>query len=108
MQKNPDWRVRMQEIFQVCQEEVKRTTEIGKKMLTASKTNTGLHEAYEELGIFTAEALKNGDLQWDEPKVARLLETISNCEKDLRSIQDEVNDIRFAQSSEKHKASDQE
>ena len=96
MQKQPGWQHKFQEILQTCQDEVKRTTEIGKKMLSASKTNTNLHEAYEELGHMAAKAIERGELSWDNPKVAELLETIGHCEKDLESIEEEVNKIKFA------------
>lgn len=96
MQKQPGWQLKFQEILQTCQDEVKRTTEIGKKMLSASRTNTNLHEAYEELGHLVAKAIDRGELKWDNPKVTELLETIANCEKDLESIEEEVNKIKFA------------
>ena len=96
MQKQPGWQSRFQEILQTCQDEVKRTTEIGKKMLTASRTNTSLHEAYEEIGHMAAKAIERGELDWSNPKVAEILETIAGCEKDLESIEDEVNKIKFA------------
>ena len=35
MEKQPDWKDRFNDIVQTCQDEIKKTTEIGKKMLTA-------------------------------------------------------------------------
>jgi hypothetical protein len=64
MQKQHGWQSKFQEILQTCQDEVKRTTEIGKKMLSASKTNTSLHEAYEELGHLAASSIESGELKW--------------------------------------------
>lgn len=107
MEKQNDWRTKFQEIFQTCSEELKRTTEIGKKMLSASKTNTTLHESYEELGVLAAQAIKNNELQWDNEKVKSLLKTIEGCEKDLESIEDQVNDIRFAEGEGEHPNKDQ-
>ncbi len=98
MQNNQShWRVKVQELFQVCQDELKRTTEIGKKMLTASKTNTNLHDAYEELGVLVVKAIKSGSLEWDHPRVKELVHQIDNCEKDLEVIEEEVNKIRFSE-----------
>ncbi|MCP4912416.1 MAG: hypothetical protein GY909_04800 [Oligoflexia bacterium] len=97
MQKTPQWKNRVQEIFQTCQEELKRTTEIGKKMLSATKTNTNLHEAYEEVGTIVVKAIRNGELDWNNPRVKELINIIENCEQDLEEIEDEVNKIRFAQ-----------
>ena len=95
MQKQPQWQKRFQEIIQTCQDEVKRTTEIGKKMLSASRTNTNLHEAYEELGNLVTQAIESGELKWENSQVAELLQTIKHCEKDLESIEDDVNKIKF-------------
>lgn len=100
MEKSPDWQKKVQDMFQVCSEELKKTTAIGKKMLTASKTNANLHEAYEELGVLTVEALKSGELVWENEKVQKILKTIEGCESDLNSIEEEVNDIRFNQENQ--------
>ena len=96
MQKQPGWQLKFQEMLQTCQDEVKRTTEIGKKMLSASRTNSNLHEAYEELGVLAARALKDGSLNWDNARVKEILNTINNCEHDLEVIEDEVNKIKFS------------
>ena len=96
MRKSPRWQNRVQEIFQVCQDELKRTTQIGKKMLSASKTSTDLHDAYEELGSLVLREMREGRLEWDHPRAKELLSQIATCEKDLEFIEDEVNKIRFA------------
>ncbi len=96
MQKNQEWKSKVQELFQTAQEEFRRTTEIGRKMLTASKTNSNLHEAYEELGVLVAKEVKNGNLKWDNPRVKELLCQINECEKDLETIESEVKKIKFA------------
>ena len=57
-----EWKSKFQEMMQVCQEELKKTTEIGKKMLTASKANSDLKEAYEELGIYIVAETRKGNL----------------------------------------------
>ncbi len=96
MEKNQQWKSKVQEIFHTCQEEIKRTTEIGKKMLSASKTNGNLHEAYEELGQLVAKAIKNDEIKWDNSRVGELIYTIDKCQHDLESIEGEVNKIKFA------------
>jgi hypothetical protein len=103
MDKNAEWRLKMQEVFQVCQDELKRTTEIGKKMLTASKANSTLHESYEELGVLLVEAIKNNDLVWEDERVKSLIKKIDGCESDLENIEEEVNKIRFAENAENSK-----
>jgi len=94
MQKQPQWKDRFNEIVQVCQEELKRTTEIGKKMLSASKTNTTLHESYEELGHLAFLALEKGELDWQSPRVKELVNSIKSCEFDLENIEKDVKDIK--------------
>ena len=97
MHKTPQpWKDKVQELFQVCTDELKRTTEIGKKMLSASKTNTNLHEAYDELGHLAAKALDSGTLQWDDPKAKELVAKIKECENDLEFIESELKKIKFA------------
>ena len=93
MQKNQEWKSKVQEFFQSAQDEFKRTTEIGRKMLTASKTNSNLHEAYEELGMLVAKEIKKGKLKWDNARVKELLCQINDCEKDLETIESEVKKI---------------
>lgn len=96
MERNQQWKNKVQELFNTCQEELRRTTEIGKKMLSASKTNGALHEAYEELGQLVARALENNELKWENSRVAELLNTIQKCQEDLEVIEGEVNKIKFA------------
>ena len=48
MDKNPNWSKKFIQVLQHCQDELKKTTEIGKKMISASKTNSELHELYED------------------------------------------------------------
>ena len=100
MSTSPNLKGRMQKVLQTCQGELKRTTEIGKRMLSASKTNSKLHENYEELGVMVARALAAGELKWDNARVHEILCEINSCEKDLENIEDEVNNIRFSEQDE--------
>ncbi|MAF79066.1 MAG: hypothetical protein CME60_12965 [Halobacteriovoraceae bacterium] len=96
MEKNSDWKLKFNEIFQICQGELKKTTDIGKKMLSASKTNSTLNESYEELGRMVTRALNDNELEWENPRVQEILKTIEGCKKDLEKMEEEVNDIRFS------------
>lgn len=96
MQRQPHWRSKFNEIVQVCTDELKKTTEIGKKMLNASKTNTCLHEAYEELGVLIAKAMEKNQVEWNNARAKELLETINHCKSNLSDIESEVNKIKFA------------
>ncbi len=91
------WSIKVQEILQTCQGEIKRTTEIGKKMLSASKTNSHLHDAYEELGVLAAKAIQEKSLVWDDPQAKALLEQIGECERELKTLENEVDKIRFSE-----------
>lgn len=97
MQKNQQWKNKVQELFESAQTEIKRTTEIGKKMFSASKTNSNLNEAYEELGHLAAKALERGDLDWNHARVKELLMIIKTCKDDLAKIEGEVHDIKFSE-----------
>ncbi len=97
---NPEqsnWRIKVHELLQTCQGELKRTTEIGKKMLSASKTNSHLHDAYEELGVLAAKAIREQGLAWDDPKVQALIKQIDDCERELETVEKEVDKIRFSE-----------
>lgn len=96
MQRQPHWRSKFNEMVQVCTDELKKTTEIGKKMLNASKTNSCLHEAYEELGVLVAKALEKNQIEWDNPRAQELVQTIKQCKRNLNDIEHEVNKIKFS------------
>ncbi len=89
-----NWKMKLGEIVSVCQDEIKRTTEIGKRMLSASKTNTDLHESYEALGRYICEQVRMEKIKLDDDEVTRLIEKISNCEETLRGLEKEVSKIK--------------
>lgn len=91
---NSQWKNRFQEVIKVCQSELKRTTDIGKKMLTASKTNSNLQEAYLELGQLAAREIDNNNLKWNDSRVSELIAVIKTCEQDLETIETEVHEIK--------------
>ena len=94
------WKSKVHEILNICQEELKKTTEIGKKMLSASKTNSELHENYEKLGLLALTDLKNGSLKWDNPEVTNLVDQISAKEEELEVIEKEVRKIKISSAPE--------
>ncbi len=75
--------------------EVLKTTAIGKKMLTAGRTNAHLKETYEELGRLLERGVENGEVDWDSPKMRALLHTIKACKRDLEDIEVKMNKIKF-------------
>lgn len=76
--------------------ELKKTADIGKKMLTASQINVHMKVTYEELGRLLEKGIDNGDLEWDSPKIRALLYDIKACKKDLEEIERTMNNIKFS------------
>lgn len=91
---NNDWQFKFKKIMRDCQDEITKATVIGKKMITATQTNSELHSCYEELGKLAHKHLKAGLLEWENPRVDELLADIEKCEKDLAHIENQVQDIK--------------
>lgn len=92
---NQEWKTKLQKLMRDCQDEISKATVIGKKMISASQTNTNLHESYEELGRLAAKHLRSGILEWENPRVNELLAEIEKCEADLHVIEKEVQKIKI-------------
>jgi hypothetical protein len=75
--------------------ELLKTSAIGKKMLTAGRTNAHLKDTYEELGRLLERGVENGEVDWDSPKMRALLHTIKACKKDLEELERKMNKIKF-------------
>lgn len=75
--------------------EIMKTSAIGKKMLTASRTNAHLKDTYEELGKLLEKGVENGEVDWDSPKMRALIHTIKACKSDLEDIEKKMNKIKF-------------
>lgn len=89
------WKHKVHHFFRDCQIELKRTTEIGRKMLSASKTSTTLRDAYEELGQILEKEIDKGNTSFTNPKIMDLLAVVKACKNDLEHIEGEMNRIRF-------------
>lgn len=94
MKSERDWKAEINSFLKMLQVEVKKTTEIGKRMLTASKTNSGLHESFEELGRKTYKSLKDKSLIWENADVQELVTLIEVQEKDLENIEVDLKKIK--------------
>lgn len=88
------WKAKFQTILNQAHSELKKTTAIGMKMLSASQSNTQLKESYEKLGVLVLDAIKNGDLDWDNPEVKSLASKIDQLEHDLKQLEEEVQNIK--------------
>ena len=99
MQSN-EWQKKFKKIMRDCQDEITKATLIGKKMITATQTNSDLHEHYQELGKLAAKHLNAGLLEWENPRVDELLKDIEKCKKDLMHIENEVQEAKKDNSSQ--------
>lgn len=89
-----NWRDKFQEFVQSAGEEIKKTTAIGKKMLSASKSNSSLHDAYERLGVLAESAIKDGTLKWDDNEVKTILSDIEKLREQLSRYEEDVQNIK--------------
>jgi hypothetical protein len=83
-----------------AKQEIEKTTSLGKKMLNASKTNSELHNTYEELGEFAYKMMKDGHLEWNHAKAKELTKRIDILEEELKLIEDEVKKLKMASGPE--------
>ena len=90
------WKNKVQDILHLCQEELKKTTEIGKKMLSASSTNSEIHSGYEELGHYIKNKIESGEVQIEDPKVDEMIKMIKLKEQELEDIEKEVRKIKIS------------
>ena len=94
MENNNDWRDRFNDLLQTCQAEFKKTTKIGMKMLSASQSNTQLHETYEALGMWLKDAVEKEKLQVEDKDVLSLIAKIKELEDAMESFEREVQEIK--------------
>lgn len=100
MHRQSQWKHKVQEVLQGSFDEIKKTTLLGKRMLNASKTNSCLHKAYEDLGRLVMESYNRGDMNLPDYKARELVETINYCESELKAIEQEMQKIKFASGPE--------
>ena len=91
---NEKWKEKFNDFITTCQGELKKTTAIGKKMLSASRINTELHGAFEALGKYAREQICQEKLHWKDERVEQLLEKIESCERSLEECEGHVQDIK--------------
>lgn len=96
MEKRVGFCAKIKEWFSLLKTLLLKTTKIGRKLLTASRTNAHLKETYEQLGRYVEGTLANGNLKEDDPKIKTMLHTIEACKKDLLHLEKQVNKIRFS------------
>ncbi|MGK0367630.1 MAG: hypothetical protein ACI9QD_000768 [Thermoproteota archaeon] len=89
-----NWTEKFQDLLGVCQEEIKKTTAIGKKMLDATTSNSKLHNEYEELGRLCLRQIEEGFLVWENEDSKEIIESIKSLELELNSIENDVKEIK--------------
>lgn len=98
MKKDFNWKIKLNHWIFNFHQEVIKTGVIGKKLLTASRTNAHLKDTYEELGRLLEAGVESGEVEWDSAKVRALLHTAKACKKDLEHIEKQVYKIKFSAS----------
>lgn len=94
MSDNADWKLKFNDILNTCQSELKKTTKIGMKMLSASQSNSQLHETYEALGMWLKNAVEQGELKIEDVEVEALLAKVNELEKAMEDFEKEVQEIK--------------
>ncbi|MBG60568.1 MAG: hypothetical protein CME67_01500 [Halobacteriovoraceae bacterium] len=89
-----DWKAKFNDLVQSCQTELKRTTQIGMKMLTASQSNVQLKETYENLGRLVKDCIDSNELNWDNPQAKQMLEKIQTLQSELEELEEDVQNIK--------------
>lgn len=77
-------------------QEVIKTGAIGKKLLTASRTNAHLKDTYEELGRLLEAGIESGEFDWKSAKIQALLHRAQACKSDLEHLEKQVYKIKFS------------
>jgi hypothetical protein len=88
------WGNKFQDMLQSCQVELKKTTQIGMKMLSASQSNSLLKEQYEKLGMLTMQSMTNGELDWSNETAKELVERIEKLKVELSALEDQVSSLK--------------
>lgn len=95
MKKRTNFKIKFNYWLHNIQNEIKKTSAIGRKMLTASRTNAHLKDTYEELGKLLEKGVDSGEVDWDSARLRALLHSVKACKKDLEEIEKKMNKIKF-------------
>ena len=89
-----DWKLKINDLVNTCQTELKKTTQIGMKMLSASQANSQLHETYETIGRWLVESIEDESIKVDDDNVEALVSKVKDLEKNLAGLEEEVQEIK--------------
>jgi len=93
-QNTTDWKDKFSELLNTCQTELKKTTQIGLKMVSASQSNAKLRDTYEALGVWLKEAVANGEIKIENEDVSNLIALANKLEAELHTYEEEVQNIK--------------
>ena len=88
------WKTKLNDIVNTCQSELKKTTQIGMKMLSASQSNSELHDTYEALGRLLKEGIENQTINLENEEIDILIAKANKLEADLEGLESEVQNIK--------------
>lgn len=91
---NTNWKLKLQDLVNTAQSELKKTTAIGMKMISASQANSERHDIMEALGEAVLSAINSGELNWDNEEVKTLVEEANRLENELKNFEDDVQKIK--------------
>ena len=94
MELKSGWKDKLNDLVNTCQGELKKTTEIGKKMFSAGKENVQLTETYEKLGKLVFKDLDEGSLQWENEEASEYCAEIKNLVSKLEQLETDVKNIK--------------
>lgn len=89
-----DWKSKFNELMNTCQTELKKTTQIGKKMLSASQSNAELHDTYEALGIILKKYIEEDKIKIEDEEVDVLIKKAKKLETDLDGFETDVRTLK--------------
>lgn len=89
-----DWKSKFNELLGTCQSELKKTTQIGKKMLSASQSNADLHDTYEALGIIFKKYIEDDKIKIEDEEVEVLIQKAKRLESDLEGFESDVRNLK--------------
>lgn len=91
---NETWRKKALGVLQACENELRKTTAIGVKMIHASRASSELHETYEEIGKLVAKMIEAGEMPSPSTRVDNLLARIRELEQILGDMEGQVSSLK--------------
>lgn len=91
---NETWQKKALGVLQACENELRRTTAIGMKMIHASKASSELHETYEEIGKIVVKMIDAGEMASPAARVDNLMVRIRELEQILGDMEGQVTSLK--------------